>query len=67
MKLTFEKDSLPEGFAPERGQQVQLRAQDGTPIPARVVDLAQDTVTVDANHPLAGKTLNFEIELVEIV
>jgi FKBP-type peptidyl-prolyl cis-trans isomerase 2 len=31
------------------------------------VDLAQDTVTVDANHPLAGKTLNFEIELVEIV
>jgi peptidylprolyl isomerase len=67
MKLTFDKESLPEDFVPEEGQHVQLRAQDGTPVPARVVNVADETVTVDANHPLAGKTLNFEIELVEIV
>ncbi|MFQ5891136.1 MAG: peptidylprolyl isomerase [Gemmatimonadota bacterium] len=67
MKLTFDRDRLPEGFAPEKGKQVQLRAKDGTPVPARVVDLAENSVTLDANHPLAGKTLNFEIELVEIV
>jgi len=67
MKVTLDRDKLPDGFAPEKGQQVQLRAQDGTPVPARVVDLADDSVTVDANHPLAGRTLNFEIELVEIV
>ena len=67
MKLTFGKENLPEGFAPEEGQHVQLRTEDGTPVPARVVDVADETVTVDANHPLAGKTLNFDIELVEIV
>lgn len=37
------------------------------PFPARVTELTDDVVTVDANHPMAGKTLIFDLELVEIV
>jgi FKBP-type peptidyl-prolyl cis-trans isomerase 2 len=44
------------------GDRVQL----GNGSPATVVSVTDDTVTVDANHPLAGKALNFEIELVSI-
>lgn len=48
----------PDGLNP--GDRVQL--QDGRP--ATVVEVADDKVTIDANHPLAGKTLEFEVELV---
>lgn len=51
---------------PEVGQQLQLRLQNGQRIPVVVTEVVNGSVTIDANHPLAGKTLVFDIELVEI-
>lgn len=55
--------------APEIGDVVSVIADDGTQLAATVSDISDDlmTVALDFNHPLAGRTLTFEIELVEIV
>ncbi len=49
-----------------KGQDLQLRMDTGTPITVKVLNVNDKTVTVDANHPLAGKKLNFKIKLVGI-
>lgn len=67
MKLTMAREHLPAGFEPEVGEQIHLQGQDGQPVPARVVEADDSRVVVDANHPLAGEALTFQIELVEIV
>ena len=67
MKLTLTRGQLPPEFKPDVGQQVHLEGQDGQPVPVRVVEADESRVVVDANHPLAGKALTFQIELVEIV
>ncbi len=63
-----QKSEFPEGVTPAVGKQVGVRLnQPDTPlINALITDLNEDTVTLDANHPLAGKTLIFDIELVGI-
>ncbi|MBR2258485.1 MAG: FKBP-type peptidyl-prolyl cis-trans isomerase [Blautia sp.] len=48
------------------GQQVYLQNQNGQPVPVKVVAKDEKTVTFDANHEMAGKELNFRIELVEV-
>jgi len=55
--------------APDIGDVVSVIADDGTQLAATVSAISDDlmTVTLDFNHPLAGRTLTFEIELVEIV
>ena len=58
---------FPENITPEIGQQLQMEQSNGQPINVVVAKIEGDTVTLDANHPLAGKTLVFEIELVAIV
>ena len=60
------KDQVPEGLDPQVGQNLQLTMQDGSPLPVVVTDVSGDTITLDANHPLAGQTLVFDIELVEV-
>jgi len=62
------KSEFPEGISPAVGKQVGVRLnQPDTPlINAIITDVSEDTVTLDANHPLAGKTLVFDIELVGI-
>jgi peptidylprolyl isomerase len=50
----------------QKGQTLQLRMDTGTPIIVKVLDVNDKTITVDANPPLAGKKLNFQIKLVEI-
>lgn len=65
--FAVERERLPEDLDLEVGQQLELRQQDGRTFAATVADLDDSTVTVDANHPLAGRDLTFEIELVEIV
>ena len=67
MNLTLTREQLPPEFRPEVGQQIHLEGQDGQPVTARVVEADESRVVVDANHPLAGEALTFEIELVEIV
>ena len=58
--------ALPEGLEPEVGMGLQAQGQDGQPINLIVTEIGDDSITVDANHPLAGKDLNFDIELVAI-
>lgn len=58
--IEFPAESAPEGLSV--GDQVTL----GNGLPATVLAISDDTVTIDANHPLAGEALTFEIELVSI-
>ncbi len=64
--LSFGREEIPSEIPPELGQRVQLRRSDGTPVPAIIVDVNDQQVTLDANHPLAGLSLTFDIELVEL-
>jgi peptidylprolyl isomerase len=66
MIVTVERTQLPDDMEPEIGQPVQLQDQSGRPVPAVISDITETTVTFDANHPLAGRDLVFEITLVEI-
>ena len=52
---------------PKVGDQFQLQDDGGRPIRVRVTRVSETSVTMDGNHPLAGKDLTFEVELVEIV
>jgi peptidylprolyl isomerase len=67
MMLQVSPDQFPEGVDPELGQQLQLSQPDGQNVVVRVTDVQDDAVTLDANHPLAGEDLTFEITLDEIV
>jgi len=62
----IERDELPENLDPEVGQQLQAQQSDGQIRIVTVIDVSETSITVDANPPLAGKDLTFEIELVEI-
>jgi len=60
------KTAFPPDFEFKDGEVVQGRAPTGQPIVARIVEQKENTVVLDMNHPMAGKNLNFEIELVSI-
>lgn len=60
----FPRDAFPPEPEPEVGWMVELQADDGQRLPATVVEVAEDRVVLDFNHPLAGENLTFEIELV---
>lgn len=61
-----QKSALPEEIKPEVGMKLVSKTPEGQEIPLVVTEVADDTIKVDANHPLAGKDLVFEIKLVEI-
>jgi len=61
------KSAQPEDIDPQIGMRLQASGPDGRVMQLVVTEVAEESITVDGNHPLAGKTLNFEIELVEIV
>jgi peptidylprolyl isomerase len=65
--IEFDRDNLPAGTDPQVGQQMRLQTQDGRAVPATVTNATETAITMDANHPLAGKDLTFELELLEIV
>ncbi len=65
--LVISRDQLPEGMEPEVGQRLQTAQPNGQIIIVTITEVSESTVTVDANHRLAGKTLTFEIQLVEIL
>ncbi|EMY81496.1 peptidylprolyl isomerase [Psychroflexus gondwanensis] len=60
------KDQLPEDIKPEVGMGLVSQNPDGTERQLRVAEVNEDHIVVDANHPLAGHDLTFELELVEI-
>lgn len=64
--FTLEIAQLPGAEDLEAGQRVYLTNQLGQPFPVVVVEKTEATITFDANHEMAGKELNFHIELVEV-
>ncbi len=66
LTLDVRKGDLPENITPTIGQQLQIKQTDGNIVNVTISDMQEETVTLNANHPLAGKTLTFDIELVEI-
>lgn len=60
-------DQFPEGVRPETGQQLEIPPQEGQNFVVQVTDVSESAVTLDANHPLAGKDLIFDVRLVEIL
>ena len=65
--FTFEIAQLPGAESVSVGQRVYLRDPYGQPIPVKVAAKDETTITFDANHEMAGKELNFTIELVEVL
>ncbi|TVQ06273.1 MAG: peptidylprolyl isomerase [Balneolaceae bacterium] len=64
--INVPKDQLPDEVTPEIGMQLQVNQPDGQPIPVRITEISESELTLNANHPLAGEDLKFEIELVAI-
>ncbi len=60
------KEQLPPNVELEEGIMLEIRTEDGSPAYVRVASFDDEMVTMDGNHPLAGKTLVFDIEVVEV-
>lgn len=60
------KQQLPENLNPEVGMELVSKTQDGREQIVKVIDVKDQAITIDANHPLAGKNLIFDIEIVDI-
>lgn len=61
------RDKIPEQIEPKVGEQLEVQQTDGRRMPVTIAFVSDDNVTLDANHPLAGQDLIFDIELLEIV
>ena len=61
-----ERSQIPDSVPLEIGGRLQATAPNGQPFTVTITSVAETSVTLDANHPLAGKDLTFDIELVEI-
>ncbi len=63
----FDKNNAPGDFDPRVGQTLKMHRPDGKSFTVTVLSRTEKGFMMDANHPLAGKELNFDLELVEIV
>ena len=61
-----DRAQVPDHIPTEPGTQLQVQTQDGGAFNVTVVQATDDKLVLDANHPLAGKALTFDVELVEI-
>jgi peptidylprolyl isomerase/FKBP-type peptidyl-prolyl cis-trans isomerase SlpA len=61
-----DRNLFSEDVTPAIGKQLQIKVQGGNDVTATITDVTPESVTVDANHPLAGRTLSFSILLVDI-
>ncbi len=64
--IEVEKSQLPANMEPAKGMQLEATSQDGRRQILVIEEVKESTVILDANHPLAGKELIFDIELVEV-
>lgn len=65
--MDFPKENIPADLNPEVGMELQMSNPEGHVMPVKVIAVNTDSITLDANHPLAGEDLMFDLELVEIV
>lgn len=61
------RSALPPGYDPEPGDILEVERDDGARYPVTIVDVEGQELTVDENHPLAGETLEFELQLLEVL
>lgn len=66
MRQAVPREGIPDSIPLEVGTQLQMQTPDGQALPVTVVEVDEATVTLDANHPLAGKDLQFDVEVVSI-
>jgi FKBP-type peptidyl-prolyl cis-trans isomerase 2 len=67
MIIEFPRNQFPPDMKPEAGMQLMMNNGSGQSFPVTVTEVKEESVILDANHPLAGQDLIFDIELVEIV
>lgn len=66
MRQAVPRSNIPDEIPLELGMQLQMQSSEGQVLPVTVVEMGEEEVTLDANHPLAGQDLTFDIELVSI-
>lgn len=66
LKRDIPKNVLPPEQEPKEGMMLGMRTPDGQTIPAKIVSVDKDKITIDVNHPLAGKKLFFKIKILDI-
>jgi peptidylprolyl isomerase len=66
MVVAVERSQVPLDLTPEVGMRLEITQEDGQEFPVVITNVTDTHVTLDANHPLAGRDLTFEIKLVEI-
>jgi FKBP-type peptidyl-prolyl cis-trans isomerase 2 len=66
MVMVVERKDIPEGLDPQVNQRLQVQQQSGQSFVVTVTDVSEASITLDGNHPLAGKDLTFDIQLTEI-
>ena len=65
MIMEFPKTQFPPDMVPEIGLQLSMSNNEGQQFPVTIIDVKDEVVVLDANHPLAGKDLTFDLELVD--
>jgi len=65
--IEVDRRRVPPELDPKVGDRLQLQHPDGRVTPVLVTEVTDSSITLDANHPLAGKDLTFDIELLEII
>ena len=66
MVIQVPRDQVPPDINPEEGQKLQMQGPDNQPVMVVITEVTEEHVMLDANPPLAGKDLTFDIQLVEI-
>jgi peptidylprolyl isomerase len=67
MIAVIERSEIPADINPEPGHQMEVILEDGSPMPVLVTEVTDTSITLDGNHPLAGRDLTFAIRLIEIL
>ena len=67
MLVEFPIDQFPPDLKPEVGMPLTMTTSQGQPVQVIIAEIKEDSVILDANHPLAGEDLVFDLELVEII
>ncbi len=66
LSVQVDRSQFPDGVTPEVGQQFEVGQLDGSSVIVTVTEVSPTSVTLDANHPLAGEDLTFDIELIDV-
>ena len=67
MILEFPKSQLPPDLQPEVGMELAMNDESGQQLPVVITEIKPDSIILNANHPLAGKDLIFDLELMDIL